>query len=223
MLRKKIKWQAVVVLVCYAVSLVLYLGTGLMRLAADALHSGNGQTQVLHATDFEWGSMVERGENQSNTQLFQMVSTDSDPHLIYQFKNGGYASRLTVQATPNKAIGSMVLYYTTSPVKQGEEPAFTESKKLWAKQMQDGTWYFDLPMNKLYALRLDPDSAGGVIWQFGSFTPLQQRPAASYFALGGTAAVAAVALPAFVAAVGVAAVHMIQEIKGKKEEEPLEE
>lgn len=169
---------AAVAALCYLVAAVLYLGICLYGLVLNAVLVNGGQLarRQLFLQDFEQQSILQL-ENEGENQRF--VSTDGDPALIYTRAEGFYAGRFVFRATPNHPGGEMVLYYTTAP----GQP-FSEGQKLWARQTADGGWYFDLGGKKLYSLRLDTDTAGGVVWQVESMILGETRPALSYFIPG---------------------------------------
>jgi len=96
--------------------------------------------------------------------------------MIYRPEAPFRAASLTFEASFDRPIVEMVLYYTT----EADAP-FNERQKLWAKQDADGHWFFDLAGRSYTALRLDPDSIGGVLWDYERVTLNAPRPAARYF------------------------------------------
>lgn len=185
---------AAFVALCYLAAAVLYIGVCLYGLVHNSLLVSGGQLtrRQLFLQDFEQQSILQL-EDEGAKQRF--VSTDGDPALVYTRPEGFYAGRFVFKGTANHPGGEMVLYYTTAPGRP-----FSEGQKLWARQTADGGWYFDLGGKKLYSLRLDTDTAGGVVWQVESIVLGETRPALSYFIPGAQPLFLLLLLPGFAAA-----------------------
>ncbi|MFV0413887.1 MAG: hypothetical protein ACK5L3_11600 [Oscillospiraceae bacterium] len=185
---------AAVALLCYLAGALLYLCICLYGLVLNAVLVNGGQLarRQLFLQDFEQKSILQLEDEGANQRF---VSTDGDPALIYTRAEGFYAGRFVFRATPNHPGGEMVLYYTTAP----GQP-FSEGQKLWARQTADGGWYFDLGGKKLYSLRLDTDTTGGVVWQVESIVLGEVRPVLSYFVPGAQPLFLLLLLPGFAAA-----------------------
>lgn len=163
------------VLCLYAVVLGLYLLCCAGRCAANMWqrHTGALETRVLSLPDFT-PENIRYDSYEEGGGVF--VSTNTDPQLILLFPQGQRVGRLLFDAASNKGGGEMVLYYTTAP-----DADFSETKKLWAQQDEQGVWYFDLYGRTVYALRLDPDTVGGVRWQVNEIVLNAPVPWADYF------------------------------------------
>lgn len=170
----KIQWK--LPLLFYIAALALYLLGCTYSFVQDHARTGSGAIvqQQMYLEDFTLQS-IKVLEGAEGTEQF--VSTDNDPQMIYYNPRGVYITRLVFNASPNKAGGEMVLYYTTA----ANQSNFTETQKLWARQAQDGSWYFDLGGKKIYALRLDPDTAGGVVWTVQNITLNPPKTFWAYF------------------------------------------
>lgn len=193
-MKKTRKW--ILPLACYVAALVVYLLFCLFYLARDtvSLSSGELERQKLWLEDFQLES-IHQLETEDGVQRF--VSTDPDPQMIYRRDTSFRVSRVVFNAEAiNKPQGSMVLYYTTH---LGEE--FSDAKKVWAKLDQEGNWYFDLNGQRLTAIRLDPDSEGGVIWNVHRIVLNERKSIAEYFIPDGFSIFLVLFLPAFLAGV----------------------
>lgn len=177
-LKDKRKRRLAVLVLLYLLAVVGWLGGAAVRLAIDAARENSGQLAAvaLHPADFTVtdGVWVSPEWDEGDTRLITM---DPDPRMVYPIPNGAHLTTFTFTARAlNKAPGAMHLYYTTAP---GQD--FSERRKLWAELAPDGSWAFDLGGRKVYALRFDPDSVGGVIWQVEAMALNAGKPAAAYF------------------------------------------
>lgn len=164
------------VVVCYALALVVYVGSAGFALVRDTLRANRGtlvQTQLLLGDFAQSG--IKPLEEDDGLQIF--VTTDDDAQLIYTPEQPFYAGIVKFIAVPNKPTGAIVLYYTTSA-----GAGFSERNKMWARQNSSGEWYFNLGGRKVHSLRLDPDSLGGVEWQMEGVTVGGRQAPAEYFA-----------------------------------------
>lgn len=149
---------------------LLVCGGTAVRDAAWA-RSGVLQQQELSLADFATSGIRMRGQE----GLF--TTTDPDPQLIYTPAPGTRVVRFTFRGQPlNRGIGEMAVYYTRT-----ESEPYSEARKVWAQQDAAGNWVFELGGRSIYALRFDPDSVGGILWQAEGFTLNAPKPLAAYF------------------------------------------
>ncbi|MDL2325025.1 hypothetical protein LJC61_07780 [Ruminococcaceae bacterium OttesenSCG-928-A16] len=197
-MKKKIWRPAVLVLLLYGVAVLLYVGTclfGFMQVNSLAA-KGKLQTQPLTLQNFTQNSIIVL-EDEAGKQRF--VSTDPDPQLIYATGAPFNVGRVTFTATPHKPGGEIVLYYAQN--ENYAETGFSEKNKLWARQAPSGEWFFDLNGKQVTALRLDPDTTGGVVWVVNSIVLNAPKPTTAYFVPDAFAIFWLVAVPPFAAAV----------------------
>lgn len=202
-MKKDYKRLKKALLAAYAAALLAYLlvcGISFVKASGRA-----GQSQTLRLEDFTLQSIIQRPD-EAGLQCF--VSTDADPHLVYRAAAQGqaeypvfYPGRLTFAAVPHKPGGEIVVYYTTT---QGDAAAqnFSERNKLWARQANDGSWYFDFGSRGVTSLRIDPDTVQeGILWQVERIVLSDLRPAASYFVPSPLVLGVLLLLPGFLVAV----------------------
>lgn len=165
-------------LLCYLVAVLVWFAIGLFSLARNGIMAGQGAwvqreyrwLDDLSATD---GIHVPDGYG----ELRRFAATDSDPKLLLDFPNGEYVTGLVFRAKAlNRGSGAVNLYYSTRP-----DDEMSESRKLWARQLPDGSWYFDLGGRTVYALRLDPGTVAAAVWQMEGITLNPNVPLAAYF------------------------------------------
>ena len=177
-MRRKTKRGWLLLSLCYALVLLVWLGLCGGRLVRDGISRSNGQLvrRELAPKDFAVQAGVAFSDNWAADPWF--ASTDPDPQLHLLFEGGARVGRFVFAGQAlNKPGGEMALYYTTRPG-QG----FSEKNKLPARQNADGDWFFDLGGRRVYALRLDPDSVSGVHWQVRGMVLNEDKPAFAYFA-----------------------------------------
>lgn len=164
--------------VCYVLAFVLYVGSCTLAIIQDSsrIRSGAIRQQELTLSSFSTGSIQVLDNAPGGEERF--VSTDEDPQLLYYNVQGVYITQLTFDAVSHKPGGEIVLYYNT---RQDQGAQFSEWRKVWATQAADGSWRFDLGGKKIYALRLDPDTAGGVIWTVRRIAFNDYKPAVDYY------------------------------------------
>lgn len=178
-MRNKLLKPHVLLPLLYGLAVVVYLAVCLVRFAGVSGKTINAEMpyRPLMLEDFALQSIL-RLDDENGRQRF--VSTDPDPQMVYAAEQPFYAGRVSFSAAPHKPGGEIVLYYATNA--DFEQTGFDEANKLWAKQATNGSWYFDLDGRQVYALRLDPDTAGGVVWTMdGGIWLNQPKPAAAYF------------------------------------------
>lgn len=187
-MRQKRRRAWMLLLFFYLIALLAWLAAGAVSLAIEGMRTTSGALpqRQLAFEDFTLVGLATVAEHDN-----WLVSTDTDPQLVYTPAAPVRVSRLEFSARPlNKAPGEMTLYYTTRP---GE--GFSDAKKLWAQRLPDGSWYFDLGGRQVTALRLDPDTAGGVIWQVEGIVLNAPRPWLAHFLPGAGVLFLLVALP----------------------------
>lgn len=182
------KFRLPLVALCYGIALVLWLGSAVARLSADSVARAGGelQQQVLSPKDFELENLerMPSGVYRSLSDDPKMILDVSDIQLRSLRFGAGYSS------LPYE----MCLYYTTRP----DEP-FSQNKRVWPEQQEDGSYLFTLPRADIERIRLDPASAEVEI-TFGLFVLNEPVAAKSYFAPGWAGLVLLLTLPALVAA-----------------------
>lgn len=167
------KWL-LVILYILAIAVYLLICFAHWNTMNGAFSSGNITTQTLQLEDFTQVNIL---PVENDKQGF--VSTNSDPQLIYSQEEPFLVDRMTFSASSQKPGGEIVLYYAEDDTYLTQD--FDEKNKVWAKQLSDGTWYFDLNGKKVQALRLDPDTAGGVVWQVNDIQLNVQKSMQEYF------------------------------------------
>ncbi|MDL2293699.1 hypothetical protein LJC60_03610 [Ruminococcaceae bacterium OttesenSCG-928-D13] len=181
-LKQKPKRRGKLLALCYAAALLVWLALCGARLALDTAHIGSGELPRLELgfADFQPSGLFDGAERDLPGTI---ISTDPDSQLIYEQAGGFYATRVVFDAAPlNKGAGEIVLYYTTRPADSAGRPQdFSEARKVWARQDAAGRWVFDLDGRKVYRLRLDPDTTGGVVWRFNGVILNERVPVAFYF------------------------------------------
>lgn len=177
-MRRKTKRKWTMLWLCYGAVMLAWLLWCGGRLALDSWRAANGQMQrqELAPSDFsEKTSGIAFSGDWANDRYF--TTTDADPQLHLAFNDGANVGRVVFSARAvNKPGGEMALYYNTKP---GQD--FSEARKLPAMQNANGGWVFDLQGRKVYALRLDPDSVGGVYWQVYHMVLNETKPPLAYF------------------------------------------
>lgn len=193
MKKKNKRWMVPVAF--YLLALLIYVASCFVLWARDAVNLQDGllNRRQLWLEDFTLVSVLQLA-TVDGKQSF--VSTDSDPQLHYLPNTAFRVNRVVFSATAtSKPSGEIALYYTTQT---GDD--FSEDKKIWAKQNQNGDWYFDLWGRKITGLRLDPDTSGGVVWHVNSIVLNEKIPPADYFIPSARAVFALVFFPPLVAA-----------------------
>ena len=143
---------------CYAVCLVGWLLASCFGLGRDLILEAAGKLEP-----FTLGFPVE-DQPATDTQftLVDIVNTgqstwrtlSDDPQMHWQNPDGRAVRTLRMEAAFSKSPREMCLYYTTRP---GED--FSQEKRVFAAQQDDGSYLYTLPAGNITALRLDPCSA----------------------------------------------------------------
>lgn len=157
----------------YGIAICIYLGFCTVSFLKDH-YNLTLQEQILTLDDLQLEGLAAEPNPDGGMDL---VSTDSDPKILYVQNEPFYANCIIFYGTPvNKPGGEMQLYYTTQP---GQVPDARHC--LWPQQSKDGGWYFDLGGKNVYTLRLDPDAVGGVVWRDWKIVLNRQKPIIEYF------------------------------------------
>lgn len=170
--KRRRRWP--LLLAFYALALVVWLAVAGIGLLADNVRRANGTVaeQVLGFADFEMENLALVEDHEE-----WLVSTNTDPQLVYRPAGALHVGRVEFTARAlNVPPGEMTLYYTTR-----EDESFTDAHRLWARRLPGGSWVFDLGGKRITALRLDPDTAGGVIWEVDGIVLNARKPTLSWF------------------------------------------
>lgn len=176
-MRPRPKRKVRLLMLCYAAALLAWVLWGTVALVRANILRGNGSmpARPLQWAEAETATGLIETEGWDAESLW-LLSFDNDPQVVWHLA-GTRVQRLVFDATAvNSPAGEMVLYYTTRP----DEP-FSERNKLWAQQDGEGRYYFDLGGRRIERLRLDPDAAGGIIWQVRGITLNAAKPAFAYY------------------------------------------
>ncbi len=138
--------------VCYVLAAAVWvlrclMGSGVML---NYKLSGRMPTRTLTLDDLHTESLVPY-----TAQDGWLVSSDADPHLIWE--GTAYVENVTLRADYGLPPGSVALYW-----RGPDETEYRESQKVFARQDADGGYTFALGGRLVGALRIDPDSLGGV-------------------------------------------------------------
>lgn len=150
-----------VIPLCYLGAAVLWLVLALTGVVNQLVY-GKGDL-LLSGSDFECSSFVPYADLEWNDPPYDeddpnwYLSTDGDPQLVWRGEEPRYLSRVVLRAVQYYPPGSVMLYY----LKPGQTD-FRESQKLFARVTGEGEYTFQLGGVRVSALRIDPDSRGGV-------------------------------------------------------------
>ncbi len=163
--------------VCYAFTLAGWVLYSAFCLGSDSLATltGSLQRQELAVQDFTLVNLEETGEN-------TLYTLNGDPQMILEDVSGQKIRSLTIRAEYTKDAREMCLYYTTAP---GQD--FSQEKRVFAVQADDGTCTYTLPRSRIYSLRLDPCSPAEnelLTMTVESITLNAPQSAIAYFAPG---------------------------------------
>lgn len=136
-------------LLCYALAAALWVlrclvGGGVML---NYKLSGRMPERTLTLQDLQTESLVPWQDG--------LISSDPDPHLIWQ--EPGYIETLRLRADYSLPPGSVAVYW----LRPGQTD-YRETQKKYAYVTAEGEYTFDLGGVYVSALRVDPDSRGGV-------------------------------------------------------------
>ena len=162
---------------CYGAVLAGWVLYGAFCLGSDslAMAAGSLRQQSLTAGDFTLVNLEQTGEN-------TLYTLNGDPQMILEDVSGQKIRSLTIRAEYTKDAREMCLYYTTAP---GQD--FSQEKRVFAVQADDGTCTYTLPRSRIYSLRLDPCSPAEnelLTMTVESITLNAPQSAIAYFAPG---------------------------------------
>lgn len=195
---------------CYALTLAGWILYSAFCLGSDSLAAltGSLQRQELTVQDFALVNLEETGEN-------TLYTLNGDPQMILEDVSGQKVRNLTIQAQYSKDAREMCLYYTTAP---GQD--FSQEKRVFAVQADDGTCTYTLPRTRICTLRLDPCSPAEnelLTMTVESITLNAPRSALAYFAPGWAGAFNLILWPGMAAALlNIAAGLLRLLLKGRK-------
>lgn len=208
-LKQWAKRPAFLPILCYVVAVIIWLGTGVWSLGADALAKAGGTLYECELTleNFELVDMqpLEDGS---------YITTSGDPQMIWQNTDGMTVRTLRLTASFDRSPREMCLYYTNA---EGEP--FSVNKRVFAAQQNDGSYVYTLPQGKISALRLDPCSPEEnkpVTMTFTGFALNEPAGVISYFAPGWYGALELVLYPGLCACALSLAQSAWQTYKNKK-------
>lgn len=179
--------------VCYGAALAGWLLYSAFCLGSDSFFAltGSLRQQKLTVQDFALVNLEQTGEN-------TLYTLNGDPQMILSDVSGQKVRSLTIRAEYTKDAREMCLYYTTAP---GQD--FSQEKRVFAVQADDGTCTYTLPRAKIASLRLDPCSPAEnelLTMTVESICLNAPRSAVSYFAPGWAGAFRLVLWPGMAAA-----------------------
>ena len=196
--------------VCYAAALAGWLLYGVFCLGSDGLAAVRGslREQSMAVQDFQLVNLEQTGEN-------TLYTLNGDPQMILPDVSGQKIRSLTIRAQYTKDAREMCLYYTTAP---GQD--FSQEKRVFAVQADDGTCTYTLPRTRICTLRLDPCSPAEnelLTMTVESITLSAPRSALAYFAPGWAGAFNLILWPGMAAALlNIAAGLLRLLLKGRK-------
>ncbi len=178
------------VALCYMAAAALWVlwclvGSGIML---DHKLSGRMPTLTLAFEDLAAQSLVPYGEEG------WYVSSDADPHLTWQGE--AYVETVQLHAQYRLPPGGVALYW-----RRPGQRDFTEKQKVYARLTAPDEYTFTLGGEAVAALRIDPDSLGGVPVRVQDVTVNPPRAWYLRFVPGGGAWVLLLFVPVFAAAV----------------------
>lgn len=133
---------------CYLLALALWLVAGFWGWGVDAVASATGRLFPfsLTAQQFE---LVDLSQQEDG----RLLTTSLDPQMIWQVPAQQTVRSLRMWVEFDQTPREMCLYYTT---KEGE--SFSLEKRVFAKQLEDGSYLYTLTQTQIVSLRLDPCS-----------------------------------------------------------------
>lgn len=179
------------VALCYGLAAALWalyclVGSGIML---NYKLSGRMPQQTLAFDDLRAESLVPYPAQEG-----WLVSSDADPHLTWEGE--GYLETVALQADYGLPPGGVALYWLV-PGQDG----YTEKQKVFARCTPQGDYVFELGGRYVSALRIDPDSLGGVPVRVRAVVLNPDRPWYRRFVPGGGAWLLLLFAPVLAAAV----------------------
>lgn len=145
----------------YLLALAIWLVQGAAALAQHAWYSHNGMAPsvVLTADELEFASIVPYKVDYEPVPGY-WVSTDNDPHIFWHQQ--AFVDTVILDVDQNKPAGGVELYYMLP----GQQD-FSARQVIYPRRLEDGRYLFELGGKMVTGLRIDPDSVGGVLAEFG--------------------------------------------------------
>lgn len=149
---------------CYLAALIIWLaqGVGVLVQTAWYAHEGLAATRSLGLDELELVSFRPY-EDVEYTDGGWYISTDTDPQFHWQQR--AWVRRVVLDITHIKPGCGVELYYRLPG-----QADFSARQTVYATRDAEGRLVFDLGGKLVEALRIDPDSVGGVLTRFHSLT-----------------------------------------------------
>lgn len=181
------------ILYAYLLAILLFWAFGGVSLGKSAYYTAQNlrpNAQELSMNQLDLSSIIPRLEFGENAY----VSTDSDSHLYWN--EPAYLETITLKATHNSVPLSVVLYWKTDSAAD-----YAERNTVYATKTAEGEYTFDLGGKFVQGIRIDPDSAGGVITWFDGIVLNPQTPWYTVFVPSATQSLLLILLPLLAAAI----------------------
>lgn len=176
----------------YLAGVLIFLFAGVLRLGRGAYYESKGlrAEEILGLSSFETIS-VKPLETDEPGEWY--VSTDADPQL--HLKRELYLDRAELRLFQKQEGFAAVLYW-----KEPGQTDFSQAQSVYGKETEPGCFEFDLGGKHVSELRIDPDSAGGVITRMDGFALNPESPFKTAFRFGAKQLLMLLVLPLFAAA-----------------------
>lgn len=154
--------------IAYLAAMAVWLLGGVWSLAKGMYYENKGLR--LHQT-LSWQDLTTLSIKQLEREDSEIwyVSTDTDPQL--HWTGNAYLEQVDLQVEHTTPGLSVVLYW-----REPGQADFSEKQSVYAVQMQNGSYRFDLGGRQVEEIRIDPDSVGGVITRFDGVQLNPQTP-----------------------------------------------
>lgn len=145
----------------YALAIILWAAFAVYGCAVTLTHKADGSmiSRTLTADELTFESFVCYDDDEWHTAPVDepgwYLSTDNDPHILWTGE--AWVESVALDAVHYLPPGSVALYYLCPG-----QTDFTESQKVFARISGESQYTFDLGGIAVTALRIDPDSVGGV-------------------------------------------------------------
>lgn len=178
----------------YLLALVVLFMAGCVRLAKGAYYENKGLRvhQQLGYHDLEPVGIIPFQSNAKDGKDW-FVSTDADPQ--FHLKQEVYLESVQLDMQQVGFGGATVLYWKTP----GQQD-FSEAQSVYGREIAPGSFLYELNGVKVSEIRLDPDSAGGIITRFDGLTLNPQRNFAWAFCVGWKGLLMLLTVPLFLVA-----------------------
>ncbi len=165
----------------YAIIITVFLLFSLFSFASDKILMLTGHISQVELTSFTSFDTFDFILNESDEQAKTGVTNTQDVKLVLDdFSETGTDIIRTVHMDMSFSLhpGEVVLFYA----KEGED--FSDAKKIWAKQQNDGVYTFTLPRTqKIDKIRIDPSSVYNNELYLNSITLNSSLTLSKYFTL----------------------------------------